>query len=280
MQLGISSYTYTWAIGVPGYPPERPLTALGLLDKAAGLGVHLVQVADNLPLDRLTAAELKAFECHAAGLEINVEVGTRGIYPDHLRTYLRLAERLRSSILRVVVDTAGHHPTEDEIVSTIQALVPEFQCARVCLAIENHDRFPAKVLARIIERIGSPYVGICLDTVNSFSALEVPEAVVETLRPWVVNLHVKDFAIRRASHMMGFIVEGRPAGQGQLNVSWLLQALGDQVRERQAQNLDACEPNAILELWTPPEQTLSDTIAKEEAWAAISVAYLRQSIPG
>lgn len=269
MRLGISSYTYSWAIGVPGHPPERPMRAVDLLDKAAELGVGVVQAADNLPLDRLFPAELDAFEKRACELDVSVEVGTRGIGPDHLRTYLQLAERLNSPILRVVIDTADHHPSEDDIVTTIEALIPEFERAGVCLAIENHDRFTTRAFARMIERIGSDYVGVCLDTANSFGALEGPEVVVDVLGPWVVNLHVKDFTIFRASHLMGFTIEGRPAGQGRLDVPWLLQRLRDLDRD----------PNAILELWTPPEETLAETIAKEDAWAAASVGYLRRFIP-
>ena len=147
--------------------------------------------------------------------------------------------------------------------------MPEFERADVCLAIENHDRFSARVLAQIIERIGSGYVGICLDTVNSFGALEGPEVVLEALGPLVVNLHVKDFAIFRVSHSMGFTVEGRPAGQGQLNVPWLVEKLGGL----------GLDPNAVLELWTPPEETLATTIAKEDTWAISSVNYLRTLIP-
>lgn len=269
MRLGISSFTYTWAIGVPGHPPEHPMKALDLLDKAAELGVHLVQVGDNLPLHQLSSVELADFEEYASELGVSIEVGTRGIGYDHLRTYLQLAERLNSPILRVVIDTADFHPDADEVVDMIKAIIPEFERAGVCLAIENHDRFKAKTLAGILERIGSQYVGICLDTVNSFGALEGPEAVLEALGPLVVNLHVKDFAIFRASHLMGFSVEGRPAGQGQLDTSWLLQEL---------RGLDL-NPNAILELWTPPEETLSATIAKEDAWAAASIEYLRTLIP-
>jgi sugar phosphate isomerase/epimerase len=266
MQLGISTYTYTWAIGVPGSMPEQPLSALGLLDKAKALGVHLVQVADNLPLDQLSQAELDAFAQRATDDGINVEVGTRGIHPDHLRTYLGLAQRLGSPILRVVVDTADHHPGDDEIIATIRNFVPELHRAGICLAVENHDRFQAHALACILQRIDSPNVGICLDTVNSFGALEGPEVVVETLGPWVVNLHVKDFDIRRASHQMGFAIEGRPAGQGRLDVPWLLEAL----RERTF--------NAILELWTPPDATVDATLAKENAWAIASVDYLRRFV--
>ncbi|MCK4374664.1 MAG: hypothetical protein KAX19_05015, partial [Candidatus Brocadiae bacterium] len=61
----------------------------------------------------------------------------------------------------------------------------------------------------------------------------------------------------------------RPAGQGQLDIPWLLVALRDQGRD----------PSAILELWTPPEEKLSATIAKEAEWAATSVECLRRLIP-
>jgi len=269
MRLGISSYTYTWAVGVPGHHPERPMSALDLLDKASTSGVCVLQVADNLPLDRLSGAELETFESRVAELGISIEVGTRGIAHQHLRTYLRLAERLRSPLVRIVIDTPDHHPREDQVISALKDIMPEFERAGVRLAIENHDRFKARTLAEILERIGSEFVGICLDTVNSFGALEGPEAVLEALGPWVVNLHVKDFAIHRAVHMMGFTIEGRPAGQGRLNLPWLLQVLRDHDRD----------PNAILELWTPPAETLAATIAREDAWATASVEYLRTLIP-
>jgi sugar phosphate isomerase/epimerase len=268
MKLGVSSYTYTWAIGVPGHPPERPMKAVGLLNKAATLGVRLVQVADNLPLHRLPEEDLDAFEARARDLDIDVEVGTRGMGPEHVLTYLRLAERLGSPILRVVVDTAAHHPTASEIVGTVASLLPAFERAGVTLAIENHDRFRAETLASIVERIGSEHVGVCLDTVNSFGALEGPRVVVDALGPWTVNLHVKDFTIRRASHGMGFTIEGRPAGRGRLRVPWLLGEL----------RRLGVDPNAVLELWTPPGETLGETIAREDAWAAESVAYLRALI--
>jgi sugar phosphate isomerase/epimerase len=270
MRLGISSYTYTWAIGVPGYPPASPMGAIGLLHRAAALDVGLVQFADNLPLDQLSRTELDRFQQAASELRVSIEVGTRGVTPDHLRVYLALAGRFRSPIVRVVVDTADHRPSEAEIVAALRAVVPEYERAGVCLAIENHDRFKARALTRLLEQIDSSSVGICLDTVNSFGALEGPEAVLAELGPWVVNLHVKDFAIARPDHKMGFTVEGRPAGQGRLDVPWLLGILRGLGRD----------PNAILELWTPPQEDLAATIALEEDWAAASVEYLRGWIPG
>lgn len=269
MRLGIGSYTYTWAVGVPGHPPGKPMKATDLFERARQLGVGVVQIADNLPLDRLSPTELENVGLHMRELGISVEVGTRGIAPKHLSRYMEIASRLRSAILRVVVDSGDHRPGEDEIVEVLGGMVPEFQSAGICLAIENHDRFRARSLARVVERIGSAHVGICLDTVNSFGALEGPEVVVEALGPWTVNLHVKDFAIERVSHAMGFVVEGKPAGRGRLNIPWVLERLRAFGRD----------PNAILEMWTPPGATLEETIAREADWAADSIKYLRSLIP-
>ena len=40
MRLGIGSYTYTWAVGVPGHLPLRPLSAIDLLANASRLGLR------------------------------------------------------------------------------------------------------------------------------------------------------------------------------------------------------------------------------------------------
>jgi 3-oxoisoapionate decarboxylase len=266
--LGIGSYTYTWAIGVPTHPPPNPLSALALLEKAAAFGLHVVQFADNLPLAKHSEDELNQLERFANEHRIAIEVGTRGIAPQHLQAYLALAVRFRSPFLRVVIDTAEHHPSPAEVIDTLRPLLPAFEQAGVTLAIENHDRFPVETLIGMIERIGSAYIGICLDTVNSLGCLETPEKVVNALAPYVVNLHVKDFYIRRVDHQMGFIVEGTPAGQGRLDVASVLATLAAHDRR----------PNAILELWTPPEPTLDATIAKEAAWAEQSIRYLRTVI--
>jgi sugar phosphate isomerase/epimerase len=271
MRLGISSYTFPWAVGVPGYPPSpRPLTAEGLLARAVELGVRLVQIADNLPLDALGGAELDALARYAGEHAIDLQIGTRGVEPDHLRRYLRLAVRFRSPLVRVVLDTAARHPTPEEAEHLLKEVLPDYERAGVCLAVENHDRFKAAVLATLLDRLDSRHVGVCLDTANSIAGLEDVATLLRALGPRVVNLHVKDFHVRRLPHQMGFVVEGRPAGRGQLDVPGLLAGLRAHGRD----------PDAILELWPPPGDTVAESVAREAAWAAESVAYLRRFIGG
>lgn len=269
MQLGISSYTYNWACGVPGFPPpQRPLTPFDLLDKAASLGVRVVQIADNLPLDALDNAALDQLAAQATQLGITLEIGTAGIEHDHLLRYLALAERLGARLLRLVLHTDTMQPSLDEAAHALSSVLPQFAASGVTIAVENHDRVPAAMLASLIDRLDSPHAGICLDTANSLGCGEDLQTVLAILGPWIVNLHLKDFVVRRLSHKKGFIITGCPAGQGLVHIPRLLDEL-----ERLGR-----DPNMILELWSEPENTIAATIVQEDAWARESIAYLRQLI--
>ncbi len=266
MRLGIGSYTFGWAVaGCEGMPG---LSAFDLIDRAVEYGVSVVQLCDNLAPETYSESSFEALAEYASKAGISIELGTRGINADHLRRFIRLATKVKSPILRVVIDSGDDHPSPDQVVRRLSAVMSELEAAGITLAIENHDRFAAAALAGIIQRLGTPLVGICLDTVNSFGALEGPQVVVETLGPYIVNLHLKDFAVTRFPHLQGFTIEGRPAGEGMLNVPWLLEKVREFGRA----------PNAIVELWTPPEPTPRATVDKESTWAQRSVRNLRQYI--
>jgi sugar phosphate isomerase/epimerase len=144
-------------------------------------------------------------------------------------------------------------------------VLPEYEKAEVSIALENHDEHRSEELAAFVERIGGGNVGVCLDTVNSFAALEAPEQVVQNLAPHTLNLHVKDYEVVRFGNELGFSIVGRPAGEGRLDVRWTIDYLKERGRS----------PNAIIELWTPFTETIEKTIALEEEWAVRSVRHLR-----
>jgi sugar phosphate isomerase/epimerase len=265
MQLGISSYTYTWAIGVPGSLPAKQMSGLDLVDKATEFGLKLVQIADNFPLENLTLAELEQLSNYAISKDISIEMGGRGLTPEHTLQCLQVAEKIKSPILRMVIDGAGFEPDIPTIIQIISELLPELQARKIRLALENHDRLKAREFEHIIQSVNSEWVGICLDSVNSMGAGEGFETVAEILLPYTINLHLKDFSIRRVSHKMGLRIEGTPAGSGMLNIEELIGKLN---------HLGRC-PNAILELWTPPEADIEATIAKEKQWADQSINHLK-----
>lgn len=265
MQLGISSYTYTWAVGVPGSLPAKQMSALDLVDKAVEYGLKLVQIADNLPLENLPESELDHLYNYALEKGISIEMGGRGLTYEHTLQCLKVAEKLKSPVLRMVIDGVGFEPDIPTIIQIIRDLLPEFQARKIKLALENHDRLKACEFEHIIQSVNSDWVGICLDSVNSMGAGEGFETVAEILLPYTINLHLKDFSIRRVSHKMGLLIEGTPAGSGILNIEDLISKLS---------LLDRC-PTAILELWTPPETEIEATIAKEKQWADQSIIHLK-----
>ena len=265
MLLGLSTYTYTWAIGVPGSLPEKPLSAYELVDKTFSAGLKLVQFADNLPLETWHDVQLNELYTYASGKKVSIEMGSRGLTAEHTLKCLETAKILHSPILRMVIDKTGYEPDLSSVISIIRDLLHEFETRKIKLAIENHDRFKAREFEKIIQSVGSEWVGICLDSVNSMGAGEGFETVSEILIPYTINLHLKDFSIRRVSHKMGMIIEGKPAGKGMLNIKELVDRLSEN---------NLCH-SSILELWTPPENVIEETIKKEELWVQESIIFLR-----
>ena len=279
MKLGINTYTYLWSIGFqgahPAYPerearPEHPMTLLDLLRKARELGVHLVQTGPNLPLDALPETEIDEFIRTAQEWEIELELGTRGLDYEHLVRQIELARRMGARLIRTLPEVAGVYDVDGSLIPpALRQIAPLLESEGICLGIEN-GRTPAALLAAALERVSSPNVGIVLDMVNSLAVPEGWKEVTRILAPYTVCVHYKDFSIRRQWHMMGFLCEGTPAGQGMVETAWLLEQL-------QASRHPF---NVIVELWPPEQPSLEATVALEQAWAVDSVRYLRQFIPG
>ena len=265
MVLGISSFTYGWAVGVPGNMPAKPWTELTLLEQTIHFGLHTLQLGDNLPLHTLSKKRLDTLKMQAEHHHIRVEIGARKLTRENLRAYLKLAEYLNAPLLRFVIDDTRYTPPIEEVKKMVKEFVPELERTKMKLGIENHDRFKAKELAALIEEIGSSSVGICLDCVNSMGAGEGLEFVAGILAPYTINLHIKDFTIQRLPHKMGFTVTGTEAGKGMTNLPWLLDVLSPYNR---------CA-SAVLEQWTPPEDSIEETLVKENNWAHAGVEYLK-----
>lgn len=265
MKLGLSSFTLTWSVGVPGYEtPSAPLTAEDLIQLTQSRGLRLLQIADNLPLHTKTETELAHIKQTAEDYNVAIEVGTRGTDPALLLAYLSIARTFGSPIVRSIITT----PDLADAELQLREVLPSYEAAGITLAIENHGMHTTRQLVQLFDSIDSPYVGCCLDTVNSFGALENPETVIDRLVPYLVNLHIKDFDIKRVDHQMGYTILGTPAGAGKLNIGYLMDRIAQHGKDA---------ASAILELWTPFTASVADTIALEQRWLDESISGLASS---
>ena len=130
--------------------------------------------------------------------------------------------------------------------------------------MENYETYSTAELANLIRNIDHPNLGVCLDVSNSLGALESKDAILDALVPLTINLHVKDISVERLPYLMGFAFYGRPSGQGRLPFEEIFSRLVEAGRK----------PNAIVELWTPFNESLEQTLALEDNWAKASVDYL------
>ena len=263
MDAGISSYTFAWAFGVPGNMPEKPMTVFNLIEVAISMEAKVIQIADNVSLEKFSDQQLKEFKFFADQAELKIEVGGRGMTIERLQQYANIAHLLGASVLYFAIDGPDFEPSLDEIHDIIRTIVPELDASKVTLAIENHERLLAHELVEIVEKSGSNHVGICLDTVNSLGVGEGLETLIRLLAPMTVNLHVKEYSIRRFTHKMGYVIEGAQLGKGMLPLTELISKVSPR-----------CQ-SAILEQWTSPEKTLQETIQKEKQWAEESFLYLK-----
>ncbi len=266
--FGISSYTFPWSVGVGKSIPSQPMTAFQLLEVGAELGAKCLQLADNLPAHELSRDGWNALVAATQDAGIQLELGIRGLTRENFENYLPLCADCQSPFLRVVIDADGYEPKTDTIIQVIRNVLPQLRKQRVVLAIENHDRFRARELVEIIQKTDENWVGICLDTANSLGADEGIYEVTEVLAPYTINLHVKDYAIKRFPHAMGFEVTGRPAGAGQTPIPWILEKLSA---------FGKCQ-SATLEVWSVPLETLEITIRQEGEWAIKGANYLKSTL--
>lgn len=255
MELGIGTYSFMWALG------EGAMDAMGLLQRASELGVKRVQFGPNCPLTENNVDEIAA-EARRRGLTL--EIGMAGLDTGEIRRQLELCRRAGSPLLRTVLQEAAEGAPEPAwIAGQLHAARPLLAAAGIPLALENSVT-PAAELASLLQ---GEWLGVTLDTANSLAICEGWRHVAEHLAPLTLCFHVKDFIVRREWHKMGFRVEGRPAGQGQLDIPWILARLGPR-----------CQ-SAILEQWPPEQASREETIRMEQAWAAQSIRALRGWIP-
>lgn len=265
MKLGLSTYALTWSFGISGYEPKTKISLPEFIRRAADLGYQGVQIADNAPLIELSASERSELWRQAKDLGLFVEIGARGMTPANLKAHLEIASEAKSPFLRFVIDGPGFEPGYEELPGLLKTASDQCADRGIILAIENHDRFASPQIASWLDAIGSDYLGICLDTANSYGSGEGFRETIETLMPYTVNFHLKDFVVNRQPHMLGLLIEGTAAGQGLIPIPAILEKLKRQSR---------CQ-SVTVEHWTGAQDTIEETIALEEQWCIDSMENLR-----
>jgi sugar phosphate isomerase/epimerase len=262
MTIGLGTYAFFWQWHDTA---ENPLTLPVMIDRTADLGVNLFQICDYPLLDSYEPDDLDRLRNHASRRGVQLELGTRGVQPEHLRRYLDIARRLDATMLRSMINTNDHRPSTAEAVDLLRSVASALEDAGVTIALETYEQMPVATLVDIVRGVDSPAVSICVDPANCVAALEFPTAIVETVAAYARNVHVKDFAFSRRNGWVGFTLTGCPLGEGLLDYQHLVTTT--RAAER---NL-----SQIIEHWLPWQGDSVSTIRTENEWNRHNLNYLR-----
>ncbi|MFK4761122.1 sugar phosphate isomerase/epimerase family protein [Microbacterium sp. ZW T5_45] len=262
--IGFGTYAYFWQHS--DRVPE-PLSLIGAFEDTREQGVELFQICDYAPLDTMSDAELRNAASAARDLGLTVELGTKGIVPEHLSRFLGLAEVFDAQLVRSMVYGPDSRPSLDEAETWLRSSIRSFEKAGVTLALETYEQVATPDLVGLVERVGSDRIGICLDPANIVARLEQPRTCVEQTAPLVANVHVKDFAFARQDGWVGFTYSGTAMGTGLHDYPHLLETVSP--RERGI--------NEIVEHWLPWQGDAQTTIRTEREWTRTTLEYLRST---
>jgi sugar phosphate isomerase/epimerase len=135
-------------------------------------------------------------------------------------------------------------------VASVEPLLKKYQMK---LAIENHKGWRAAENAAWLKRLGSEWVGVCLDFGNNMSLCEDPMDTLQTLAPYVFFAHIKDMAVE--DYEDGFLLSEVPMGEGLLDLKKMVEIL----RQK--------DPNMIFDLEMITRDPLKIPVYTPKYWA-------------
>jgi sugar phosphate isomerase/epimerase len=106
---------------------------------------------------------------------------------------------------------------------SVELAAPILDKYKVPLGIENHKGWRSAEQAAWMKRVGSEYVGVCLDFGNNISLCELPEETLENLLPYTVFAHIKDMAVQEYED--GFLLSEVPFGEGIIDLKMFVDTL-------------------------------------------------------
>lgn len=239
MKLGLHTYSLNlhgigqaWAGFTCPWP--RQLSTFQLFDLLIDLDLEGVHLDDGV-LERLDPGYLHEVGSAArdAGLYLeynfSLDLGGFGIGVQHdLTEAIATAHGMGADLVKVGMDMCRPRPVAasrfhpqvmrqlERVADLLKASAPRAADHGIRLAVENHcDSFSEEILW-LLERVGSPVVGACIDTVNGLHVTEDPMAAIERLAPRAFTNHFRDDRIQ--FQRWGYKLVGAAVGEGDIDM--------------------------------------------------------------
>ncbi|KPK39628.1 MAG: hypothetical protein AMJ65_11290 [Phycisphaerae bacterium SG8_4] len=232
--LGIAQFSYSARLRADRSAPAKDRLAdpLNFIDYCHKLGAGGIQMNIGLrDQDYATRLRRKA-DAYEMFVESSVSLPKQTSDLERFEAALRTAKQAGASVIRTAIGGRRYEQFGDagqfeafaaRSLKSLQLAGPLAARQRMRLAIENHKDWRIDRMLDMIKRLGSEYVGVCVDTGNSFALLEDPMAVVEAYATVGFSVHLKDMAV--AEYEDGFLLADVPLGEGVLDLARMVEIL-------------------------------------------------------
>jgi len=233
-RLGIAQFSYSARLKADrsAAVKDRLSDPLNFIEHCHKVGAGGIQMNIGIR-DRGYAARLRRkADAYGMFVEGSVSLPKQQSDVERFESALRTAKQAGATVIRTAMggrryeqfSNAGQF--EAFAARSLKSLLlaePIAARQRMRLAIENHKDWRIDQMLDRLKRLGSEYVGVCVDTNNSFALLEDPMAVVEAYAPVGFSAHLKDMAV--AEYEEGFLLADVPLGQGVLDLARMVKIL-------------------------------------------------------
>ncbi len=227
-RLGVCTYSYNlhWNAARGQHPNVRFKTPVEFLDYCHQLGSAGVQIVVGNWSPEETAKVRARAEATGQYVEGQVNLPRQAGDVERFDAQVRTAKAAGADVVRGVCMGGRRYEVfkaaeefrrfQEQSWRALTLAEPVVRKHGVRLGIENHKDNRVPELVDLLKRLGSEWVGVCLDTGNSIALLEDPYAVVEALAPLTVTTHFKDMAVAESDD--GFLLSEVPLGEGYLDL--------------------------------------------------------------
>ena len=233
-RLGIADFSYNIRLRA-----ERSRQAKGslsdplnLLDHCNNIGAGGVQMNIGIRNEDYTHRLRQKAQAFDMFVEGSTSLPRDRADLERFEASVRTAKQAGAKVIRIVIGGRRYEQFSkaeqfkafaERSLKSVQLAEPVAARHRMRLAIENHKDWRIDQMLDMLKHISSEYVGVCVDTGNSFSLLEDSMTIVEAYAPYAFAAHLKDMAVDE--YEQGFLLADVPLGQGMLDLPRIVQVL-------------------------------------------------------
>jgi sugar phosphate isomerase/epimerase len=196
------------------------------LERCYQLGAGGMQAPLGVRDELYCFALRKWAETHEMYIEGSADLAGSGFDAERFEKEVLTAKAVGATVVRTVTIPGRRYEqftsaeefarSSQRATERLRTVEPIMARHRMRLAVENHKGLRVDERLDLLKRLSSEWIGMCVDTGNSFALCEDPMDVVRAYAPFAFSVHVRDQAVQEYEE--GFLFTDTALGKGFLDV--------------------------------------------------------------